>query len=274
MPFATCRCQRLRLGLGCVGKTRTALVRCQSCRLLYRTPRDILDGNEAFYQDDYRSGGLTAILPSQQDLAWLLEARFKASDKNFTGKIGVLRALGVPDGARVLDFGASWGYATLQLCWAGYDACGFEISSPRAKYGQRNLGVEIATKESQLSGHFDVFFSSHVIEHFSNPRKALAFAKRQLRKQGVFIAFTPNGSEMRMQLDRGSYNHSWGRLHPVYIDESFYHHNLPSTPKLFTSRQYGAWNDLSDIWSWDRKSDKIGNLALPELLAIWVNNGE
>ena len=186
-------------------------------------------------------------------------------------KIALLHALGVPRGAEVLDFDASWGYATLQLCRAGYDACGFEINRPRAEYGRRHLGVEIGTMESQLSGPFNVFFSSHVIEHFSNPREVFAVAKRQLCPGGLFIAFTPNGSEIRLKRDRESYNHGWGRLHPVYIDEVFYQHNLPSGPKLITSRQYGDWKDLSDIAVWDRKSDKFADLAQPELLAIWVN---
>lgn len=247
----------------------TALVRCQSCRLLYRAPRDPSIDNAAFYQEDYASGGLATTLPPRSELQRLLACNFEGTDKNFRHKIGLLRTLGIAKGAKILDFGCSWGYATWQLRHAGYDATGFEISEPRAKFGRQYLKIDIATREDELAGPFDVFFSSHVLEHFSNPRKALAIARRQLRDGGIFIAFTPNGSLTRLRLDRNAYNHSWGRLHPIYLDDGFYRHNLTG-PCFFTSRDYGCWNEVGEIAAWDRSGDGSGDLTKPELLAIWL----
>lgn len=248
----------------------TRLVRCGSCRLLFRIPRDPIGFAEEFYQEDYSSGGLTTRPVRNGELARLLSTGFRGTDKDFTDKIRVLESLGIPKGARVLDFGASWGYLTWQLQQAGYEAAGYEISRPRAQFGREYLGVRIFTDKNDLTGPFDVFFSSHVLEHVSNPVETFTLATRVLKTGGVFAAFTPNGSEMCLRADRRRYNQTWGRLHPLYLDEVFYRHNLPEGPKLILSRRYGDWHDLSDIALWDRKTDVLLDMSLPELLAVWI----
>jgi SAM-dependent methyltransferase len=249
----------------------TALLRCQLCQLLYRAPRDPMLENAAFYQENYASGGLATTLPGKSELQRLLDTSFRYTDKNFSQKIAVLTKLGVPMGAKVLDFGSSWGYATWQMQRAGYDAVGFEVSRPRAEFGSENLRVEIATREQDLRGPFDAFFSSHVFEHLSNPLQGLRLARRLLRKDGVFVAFMPNGSEARLRANRKAYNHSWGRLHPAYLDELFYLSALPDVPKLLTSREYGGWSDLGDIIEWQRLEDSVSDLTRPELLLAFIN---
>ncbi|MDM8548990.1 class I SAM-dependent methyltransferase [Desulfobacterales bacterium HSG2] len=94
--------------------------------------------------------------------------QFRKTEKDFSVKIATLKEL-MPSGT-VLDFGCSWGYATLQLREAGYDAIGFEISKQRAEFGRIHLGVTIIDEYSNLNkfplSSFDIIFSSHVLEHF------------------------------------------------------------------------------------------------------------
>lgn len=251
----------------------TRLVRCRSCQLLFRIPRDPVGFGETFYQRDYASGGLTTRFPDAADLNRLLDKDFRGTDKDFSGKIRVLEFLEIRKGARILDFGASWGYLTWQLRKAGYDAVGYEISEPRAQYARERLGVRIETAKERLDGTFDVVFSSHVLEHLANPQEAFGLARKLLRKDGVFVAFTPNGSEACFRADRVRYNRTWGRLHPLYLDEKFYRYILPNGPKLLTTREYGQWHDLSEIGRWDRATDFFHDLSMPELLAIWVCPG-
>ena len=58
----------------------------------------------------------------------LLSTRFAGEEKNYAGYIAVLHALGVAEGARMLDFGCSWGYGSWQLAQAGFAVEAFEIS--------------------------------------------------------------------------------------------------------------------------------------------------
>nr|VFJ47287.1 MAG: Methyltransferase domain-containing protein [Candidatus Kentron sp. FM]VFJ47524.1 MAG: Methyltransferase domain-containing protein [Candidatus Kentron sp. FM]VFK07812.1 MAG: Methyltransferase domain-containing protein [Candidatus Kentron sp. FM] len=250
----------------------TFLVRCSGCRLLYRIPQDPIASQSGFYQSGYVSGGLATYLPAPRELTRLLATAFRGTDKNFAQKIALFDVLGVPTGARVLDFGASWGYALWQLQKAGYDAMGYEIGVSRADFGRVQLGVEIVSEIDSIRGPFHVVFSSHVLEHLPNPKVAFELAKRLLRPRGLFIAFTPNGSEVRLRRNKKVYDHSWGRLHPIYLDAAFYEAALPNIPKLITSRAYGNWRNIDDIAGWDGKTNRIGDLSGPEMMLVWSND--
>src|SRR5205809_58870 len=170
------------------------LEECQACGILYRFPYERLQQSIAFYQSAYVEPGLTTDLPSAQELQHLLATGFKGSGKDFSYHLKIFAALGLSPGARILDFGANWGYLTFQLRVAGFDADGFEISRTRARFA-RNLGLEIMTDKSKIRGRYDAVYSSHVLEHTCNPRATLIEQLEWVRPGGLVIAHTPNGSK-------------------------------------------------------------------------------
>lgn len=212
----------------------TALRRCQNCSMLYRTPITTSAENHQFYQFEYRQGSTTDF-PSQPELRRQMAVRFKGTERDYTKYIDVLAAMGVKKGARILDFGCSWGYGSWQLATAGYDVVSYEISQPRAEYAKTNLGVKVYTDIARLNeSEFDVFFSAHVLEHVPSPVATIAFAKRKLRSGGSFLAFTPNGSDAFLRADRRAWQKLWGLVHPNFLDDQFYRRQLPGVA-LFSS---------------------------------------
>ncbi len=247
----------------------TRLVRCNQCNLLYRVPQDPQGHHVEFYQDDYEST-LATNCPEPDQLQRLLSQRFRKTEKNFSRKIDVLRALGVRAGSRCLDFGASWGYGTWQFAQAGYTATGYEISKPRARYASDMLNVDVRDDVGLLDGPFDVFFSSHVLEHLPSPCTAFDLARRLVRPGGLFVAYTPNGSADCMRAHPKLYHESWGRLHPLYYDDLFYRYCFPNNPKLMCSAAYGKQVDLSAISQWDQRSNLTLDVSNRELLVAIV----
>lgn len=247
----------------------SALRCCTNCKLRFRTPTETTDFNAKFYENEYQSGA-TTDLPSPTKLAGLIESGFAGSDKDFAHRIAVLQALGVEPGARVLDFGASWGYATWQLRRAGYDAFGLEVSRSRARFGRDNLGVPIYDDPRLVPAGVDVVFSSHVLEHLPTPRYAFQLADRVTRPGGLFVAFVPNGGEQHLQRDPDSYHQLWSRLHPLYIDADFCRHLFPHRPKLFASARYDKPYRHDLLASWDRVQDLVLALDESELLLALV----
>ena len=78
----------------------------------------------------------------------LKQWNFSGTPRDINTWIGVLQFL--RPGGRVLDFGCSWGYGTYQLRQAGFDAVGFEVSRPRAKFGREKLGLNIIDSFDEL----------------------------------------------------------------------------------------------------------------------------
>lgn len=197
-----------------------SLMDCAACGLRFRYPVESRDAMLAFYQDHYFEPGITTELPSPQDLQQLLLSGFRGSAKDFSYHIQILRSLGLQAGARILDFGANWGYATWQFRAAGYAAEGYEPSKPRAAYAQA-LGITIHTDWSAIEPGFDAVYSCHVLEHVPDPARAMRDQLALLKPGGLLIAHTPNGSEAYRRKHPAHLRKIWGKVHPTLLTDRF-----------------------------------------------------
>lgn len=198
----------------------TSLRRCGGCRLLFRVPTTTGEENEKIYQAEYREGS-TTDLPDGATLKGWMAAGFRGSPHDHANYLAVLRAIRVPAGARVYDFGCSWGYGAFQFTAEGFDVEGYEISEPRARFAAEKLGVQLRAPSDVKDASFDVFFSAHVMEHVPSVSETLQLAKRVLRPRGWFVAFTPNGSAERRRRDPAGWHQQWGFVHPQLLDREW-----------------------------------------------------
>lgn len=232
----------------------TAMRRCSECSLLFRTPTTTAEENAQFYQEDYTEGFTTEV-PGDAELKRLLETRFAGEEKNYAGYIAVLEALGVKAGARLFDFGCSWGYGSWQLGQAGFAVDAFEISRPRAAFAAERLGVRLVEPLQAEQGSYDVFFSAHVIEHVPSVEAMVQQGLALLRPGGLLVAFTPNGSAAFRQAQPRNWHLMWGLAHPQLIDSEWAMKRFAGKPLLLTSAplhqpQHG--HPLDEITRWDR----------------------
>ncbi|RYD36066.1 MAG: class I SAM-dependent methyltransferase [Verrucomicrobiaceae bacterium] len=224
----------------------TALRRCSRCRLQFRTPTTTPEENAAFYQSDYDQG-FTSDLPDDATVKELLNAKFEGQKKDAHLYLKMLEALGCKPGMKLFDFGCSWGYGSWQFRErGGYDVTSFEISKPRCQFAREKLGVNAYDSLEDVPGEdFDIFFSGHVIEHVPSVEAALKYARRKLKPGGLFVAYTPNGSDDRRQKDPLAWGRHWGMVHPNFLDDVFYRHQLPgvflATPPYDFSAISSAW---------------------------------
>jgi SAM-dependent methyltransferase len=194
--------------------------RCYRCGLMFRWPKDSLKFNLNYYQRQYVEAIVTDA-PNQVE-----SARLVAWGQ---GKVNLLRGLVAP-GARVLDFGCSWGYNADLLRGLGYRVVGFEISRPRAAFGRRHFGLDILDAYDRLhqlpGGTFDAIFASHVLEHLPRIDGVLSEFARLVRPDGVVLILVPNCGD-----GRGGLRVGWkpivGEKHPMAFDCRFFEIALP-----------------------------------------------
>jgi SAM-dependent methyltransferase len=203
------------------------ILRCRKCLLMYRWPCDSVAENRNYYQKRYVSGVAT-YLPDARAIAEMKARCFKGyPGLDMAGKIQALKAVKVS--GRVLDYGCSWGYGVYQLLAEGFDATGFEISEARAAYGRRNLGVRIATEQSELletgAAKFDIVFTNHVLEHLPALSKSFDLFRNLLVAGGVTVNVLPNFA--RLAATAGA-NWRWiGEHTPIAPAVEFFRRNLP-----------------------------------------------
>jgi 2-polyprenyl-3-methyl-5-hydroxy-6-metoxy-1,4-benzoquinol methylase len=242
----------------------TRLVRCGGCKLLFRTPTISKEENEAFYQRTYTQG-FTTDLPHDEELRRYLHDGFPA-EKNYSRYLDIVTAATGDTQRRLFDFGCSWGYGSYQFMQGGFEVEAFEISRPRAAYARDKLGVKIHEGISTVTGEFDVFFSSHVLEHVPAVQEAIDFAFNILAPGGVFIAVTPNGSTDFKTRDPLAWHKFWGMVHPNLLDVEFYSHAFAESSYFLASDPYLR----ADISNWkDQPGQTIADVGRgAELLVI------
>ena len=245
----------------------TRLFECNKCHLYFRHPVEKVNQNEKFYQEDYiEKDKITAALPGKEELeAWKLDG-FSHGNKNAKRYRDLFERIfpGLSSSTRIIDYGSSWGYTMWQLNQFGYDVEGFEISRPRAAYGEQNLGLTIRTNEADLRGENDIFFSAHVIEHHPFIPGMIELAQKLLKNNGYFIAISPNGSTQYREKEPEGFHRAWGKVHPNYLNVDFYKSIFKDLPYYIGSSPF----NLEKIGPLDDKQQITDTLTGEELLVI------
>lgn len=240
----------------------TTLRECAHCQLMFRHPLDTKSFNRKFYQEDYEQhDGITTDLPSASELAAYTASNFANSGKNFHSKVQRIKSLVGASDLSVIDYGANWGYVSYQFQQAGFAVQAYEISKPRAKFGEK-LGVDILTDERLLQGPVSVFFSSHVIEHLPDIKHMFELAQRLLSDEGYFVAYCPNGSAALKETNPKLFHRLWGQVHPNCLSAEFFAQVFRDVPFLIGS-DHATEND-----SWDGNSQKILDVTGNELFVF------
>jgi 2-polyprenyl-3-methyl-5-hydroxy-6-metoxy-1,4-benzoquinol methylase len=233
--------------------------------LYFRYPVDKKETNAEFYQTEYQEKDkLTAELPDEATLNEIKGANFNLANRNAGRFLDIFSNL-FPGIARlkIVDYGCSWGYLTFQFKEAGHQVQGYEISRSRAAFGIKHLGIEILTSESEIEGKNDIFFSSHVIEHHPDIAGMISLAKSLVKPGGYFIAVSPNGSKDYREGNKNAFHHTWGKVHPNYLNVDFYKFVFKDVPYYMGSSPFNLEN-ITPI----EKDNFVDNLAGEELLII------
>lgn len=154
----------------------------------------------------------------------MLESKFVCTEKDFSSYSGIIKEISRYLGRKltILDYGANWGYACFQF---GHfdeveDVYGLELSKPRREFGEANLGVKYINNPSELDASVDLIFSSHVIEHMSNPSLIRECEDKVLRSDGIVLLTCPNGSDSA-RFSSPSWRKLWGEVHPNFISDQY-----------------------------------------------------
>lgn len=242
----------------------TALRFCRQCGLMFRIPKEGQLSAEAFYQESY-SHGFTTDCPSDEELLKLKSTGFRGTEKDYTRYIEILQAAGIQSGARILDFGASWGYGSWQFAQAGYSVYTYEISRARARYAAEKLNCNVLLSLKAMPEQIDCFFSAHVVEHLTNPNDLWIHASNVLKPIGKVVILTPNGERIREEQDYRAYHQLWGKIHPLLLTAKALSNQAQSHG--FEGRAYSSPFELDAITNF-----RQGDLTGAELLYVAQRN--
>lgn len=245
------------------------LFECKDCGLYFRHPLESVAANRGFYQSKYQQAdGITTFLPEEGSDLEKVKEGIVNNPGNPKNALRIKRIFEIlypsQQNLSVVDYGASWGYISWQLKSYGLNVQSYELSQPRAHYGNAHLGLDIQTNERELRGGNHVFFSSHVIEHVPVVSKMLELAADLTHPEGFVVTLCPNGSREYRQKDPAGFHLAWGQVHPNYLNANFFKKYFTEKPLFITTTPF----DWESLKNWNQQSQFIGDLSGSELLTI------
>jgi 2-polyprenyl-3-methyl-5-hydroxy-6-metoxy-1,4-benzoquinol methylase len=217
----------------------TSLARCANCEILYRRPITTVEENTRFYLEAYNTKLTNAPLDASDSQLKSLDILRKVKDAG--DYIRVMQALFPQVEAKVLDYGCSWGYLSKQIEAAGFSVTGYEISRGNRQFARERLGLEVVDEFDSFAadaanhGAFDIFYSSHVLEHMPSVEKVLDQALQLVCPGGYLVLFVPNGSKAFMRHNRPRWRRLWGEVHPLFLTDRYFQRRFAGLDVLLGS---------------------------------------
>ena len=209
-----------------LSKGKVDILECPNCGLAFWMPPEDFRAEHvydaAYFDGADQSHGFS-------DYAGM-ETAFRASFAGRLARIGP-----PPTGGRLLDVGAAYGYAVSEAQKLGWRATGLEISTAAARraaemtHGQLAVGNSLATPFE--SAAFDVVTLWDVLEHLSDPHRAMAEISRLLRPGGRLVFTTTDVGSLVARL-------SGSRWHLYTLPEHLYFFTRRSLEILCTAHGF------------------------------------
>lgn len=203
------------------GRRGDCVASCAQCGFVFTRPRPSEEELLAKYGGEYYSH-------------WVSPAQRRARENLWLRRLAVVRRY-APSG-KLLDVGSGEGLFLSVASMAGYDAGGVEISSWGADYARRTYGVKVFNgqleKAGFIEGEFDAITMWHTLEHLIDPRAALEFARRILRKGGRLFVAVPNVNDLP---GRFFYSMMTGRTAKLYTPDAKEPHLWHFSPESLSS---------------------------------------
>ncbi len=165
--------------------------KCSSCGLISIFPRPSDDEIEEMYSDDYFTVADKNTHHAKTDYISDIQK------VDYTDQIKYIRQFAQT--GNFLEVGCAAGSFLNQLRNNGFNVTGVELSTFAAEYGKKNYGIDIINKpfddvllgkELQENG-FDIIMMGDVLEHFTDPAKAMELSCKLLKKGGKLITHVP-----------------------------------------------------------------------------------
>jgi len=217
------------------------IVRCTDCGLGFSRPiyRSWVADN--FYDELY-TAGFSTTLPDESRLADWLSSGFRDTQRAADAILRTLRRHAATPFPALLEIGCSWGYFLHQARGAGFDVTGVEIGDQRRAFGRQRLDLEIVAglRELPAGKRYDIVYTSHVLEHFTDLRDVFPRIAAVMKDEGVLFVEVPNFDPA--QLGPRCFS-IVGAVHPLGFDSEFFRANLPRHGLAVTG-VFSSWDDV------------------------------
>ncbi|MEO2207496.1 methyltransferase domain-containing protein [Paenibacillus pabuli] len=199
----------------------TNLHRCTACGGVFMDPQPTEEYLNWFYQNIYYSEDHRKKMGWDTEISNVTSGMLRSYEMRMDLVESFADQTRFPRGT-LLDIGCSTGHFLAEAQFRYWSVQGIEISESAANEGRKKFGLNVVTGEINddifENESFDVVTAWDVLEHIPTPHSFMKNIKRVLKKDGLFVANTPNVNSSASFHSGSKWRHLDPPLHVILYD--------------------------------------------------------
>ena len=224
-----------KLNLDLIAPYDYNLLECQNCKFIF----------QQFIPDEFFSEELYENIISAQDSLKKKQDNITDISKKYHNELSLLKNIFKNKKINILEFGAGWGFWSLEAKKFGFDVSCFELSKKRINY-MKSKGLNVVNSIKNDSKKYDLIYSDQTFEHINDPMETLKLLDESLNSGGYILLNFPSSFRFKSKVKK-NYVPKKDEAHPLehlnLFNRSSINHLIKETNlKLINFKSFNFFN--------------------------------
>jgi 2-polyprenyl-3-methyl-5-hydroxy-6-metoxy-1,4-benzoquinol methylase len=224
-----------KLNLDLIAQYDYNLLECQNCKFIF----------QQFIPDEFFSEELYENIISAQDSLKKKQDNITDISKKYHNELSLLKNIFKNKKINILEFGAGWGFWSLEAKKFGFDVSCFELSKKRIDY-MKSKGLNVVNSIKNDSKKYDLIYSDQTFEHINDPMETLKLLDESLNSGGYILLNFPSSFRFKSKVKK-NYVPKKDEAHPLehlnLFNRSSINHLIKETNlKLINFKSFNFFN--------------------------------
>ena len=229
-----------KLNLDLIAQYDYNLLECQNCKFIF----------QQFIPDEFFSEELYENIISAQDSLKKKQDNITNISKKYHNELSLLKNIFKNKKINILEFGAGWGFWSLEAKKFGFDVSCFELSKKRIDY-MKSKGLNVVNSIKNDSKKYDLIYSDQTFEHINDPMETLKLLDESLNSGGYILLNFPSSFRFKSKVKQ-NYVPTKDEAHPLehlnLFNRSSVNHLIKETNlKLINFKSFNLRSFYKDI---------------------------
>ena len=192
-----------KLNLDLINDDDYNLLECKNCKFIF----------QEFIPDELFSEHLYENLISATASFKKKEENIENLKKKYHNEIFLIKKIFKKKKINILEFGAGWGFWSLEAKKSGFDVSCLELSKKRAEY-MKSKNLNVINVIEKNNPKYDLIYSDQTFEHISDPRETLELLNGSLNFGGYILLNFPSSFGFKKKI-KNDYTPNKDEAHPL-----------------------------------------------------------
>ena len=192
-----------KLNLDLISHNDYNLLECKNCSFIF----------QKFVPDELFSEELYENLISAKASLKKKEDNIKELNKKYHNEIFLIKKLFKNKKINVLEFGAGWGFWSLEAKKNGFNVSCLELSKKRVEY-MKSKNLHVINIIEKNKPKYDFIYSDQTFEHISDPKETLELINGSLNLGGYILLNFPSSFGFKKKV-KNNYTPNKDEAHPL-----------------------------------------------------------